>query len=45
MPAKEKCPDNADLALHHNSCIPHADLMRSIEVFFTKVLPRVSDTD
>ena len=27
----------------YNSLIPHATLMKSIELFYTKVLPRVAD--
>ncbi len=41
----QRLPARWLFAWQYNSCIPHADLMRSIEVFFTKVLPRVSDSD
>ena len=41
----ERLPAKWLFAWQYNSCIPHADLMRSIEAFSSKVLPRVSMQD
>ena len=38
---KRKLPVNWLFAWTHNTLVPHAKLMRSIELFTTKVLPRV----
>ena len=40
---KKKLPVNWLFAWTHNTLVPHAKLMRSIELFKTKVLPQVSD--
>ena len=37
---KRKLPVNWLFAWTHNTLVPHAKLMRSIELFYTKVLPR-----
>ncbi len=39
---KRKLPVNWLFAWTHNTLVPHAKLMRSIELFYTKVLPKVS---
>ena len=39
---KKKLPVNWIFAWTHNTLVPHAKLMRSIELFHTQVLPRVS---
>ena len=39
---KKKLPVNWIFGWTHNTLVPHAKLMRSIELFHTKVLPRVS---
>jgi alkanesulfonate monooxygenase SsuD/methylene tetrahydromethanopterin reductase-like flavin-dependent oxidoreductase (luciferase family) len=41
----DRLPAKWLFAWQYNSCIPHADLMRSIEAFSSKVLPRVSMQD
>ncbi len=41
----DRLPAKWLFAWQYNSCIPHADLMRSIEAFSSKVLPRVSTPD
>ena len=39
---RSKLPVNWLFAWTHNTLVPHAKLMRSIEIFHTKVLPRVA---
>ena len=39
----DRLPAKWLFAWQYNSCIPHADLMRSIESFYSKVLPRVAE--
>jgi alkanesulfonate monooxygenase SsuD/methylene tetrahydromethanopterin reductase-like flavin-dependent oxidoreductase (luciferase family) len=39
---KKKLPVNWIFAWTHNTLVPHAKLMRSIELFHTHVLPRVA---
>jgi alkanesulfonate monooxygenase SsuD/methylene tetrahydromethanopterin reductase-like flavin-dependent oxidoreductase (luciferase family) len=39
---KKKLPVNWIFGWTHNTLVPHAKLMRSIERFYTEVLPRVS---
>ena len=39
---KKKLPVNWIFAWTHNTLVPHAKMMRSIEAFHTQVLPRVS---
>ena len=39
---KRKLPVDWLFAWTHNTLVPHAKLMRSIELFYTKVLPRAA---
>ena len=39
---KKKLPVNWIFGWMHNSLIPHEKMMRSLELFTTKVLPRVA---
>ncbi len=39
---RKKLPVNWLFAWTHNTLVPHAKLMRSIELFYTQVLPRVA---
>ena len=39
---KRKLPVNWLFGWTHNTLVPHAKLMRSIELFYTKVLPRAA---
>ena len=39
---RKKLPVNWIFGWTHNTLVPHAKLMRSIERFYTEVLPRVS---
>ena len=39
---KRKLPVNWLFAWTHNTLVPHTKLMRSIELFYTKVLPRAA---
>jgi hypothetical protein len=42
---RKKLPVNWVFGWTHDMLVPHAKLMKSIELFKTKVLPRVADPD